>query len=133
MNRGIPACSLLLAGMLTFSGTHAGPRGHAGLEASSHPDWNRDKAAHLLRRAGFGGPPEQIDHLVRLGRDRSVDLLVDLERTPPIDPSYPIETFVDRPPPGTFAGIGREDRRIVLGAPTGRRARSPGVWRPRSW
>src|SRR5438874_12062008 len=29
-------------------------------------DWNRDFAAHLLERAGFGGTPEEIDALAKL-------------------------------------------------------------------
>ena len=26
-------------------------------------DWSRDRAAHLLERAGFGGPPDEVDRL----------------------------------------------------------------------
>ncbi|HYP27633.1 MAG TPA: DUF1800 domain-containing protein [Blastocatellia bacterium] len=37
------------------------------------------EAAHLLRRAGFGGPPQEINQLVALGRENAVDLLVDYE------------------------------------------------------
>ena len=29
-------------------------------------DWNYDRAAHLLERAGFGGTPEQIQVVVRM-------------------------------------------------------------------
>jgi len=39
--------------------------------------WTRPQAAHLLRRAGFGGTPEQIDFLAGLGREGAVDYLVD--------------------------------------------------------
>ncbi len=43
----------------------------------SGPDvWDRKKAAHLLRRAGFGGNLEEFDTLVTLGMDRVVDLLL---------------------------------------------------------
>ncbi|HVF92520.1 MAG TPA: DUF1800 domain-containing protein [Blastocatellia bacterium] len=35
------------------------------------------EAAHLLRRAGFGGTPADINRLVALGRERAVDSLVD--------------------------------------------------------
>ncbi len=38
--------------------------------------WDRKKAAHLLRRAGFGGNLEEIDAVVALGLDRTVDLLL---------------------------------------------------------
>jgi uncharacterized protein (DUF1800 family) len=35
-----------------------------------------DEAAHLLRRMGFGGPPDEIDGLVARGREGSVDHLI---------------------------------------------------------
>jgi hypothetical protein len=45
---------------------------------SVHADvsWSRDDAAHLLRRAGFGGTPAQIDSLHAMGREAAVDYLV---------------------------------------------------------
>ncbi|MCU0869858.1 MAG: DUF1800 domain-containing protein [Burkholderiales bacterium] len=42
--------------------------------------WTRNEAAHLLRRAGFGGSLEQVDALVALGsRQRAVDSLLDFD------------------------------------------------------
>lgn len=38
--------------------------------------WTRDDAAHLLRRAGFGGTPVQIDRLHDLGKVGAVDYLI---------------------------------------------------------
>ncbi|HET9528983.1 MAG TPA: DUF1800 family protein, partial [Blastocatellia bacterium] len=35
-----------------------------------------DEAAHLLRRMGFGGTPEEIDDLVSRGREGAVDHLI---------------------------------------------------------
>ena len=35
-----------------------------------------DEAAHLLRRMGFGGPPEEIDALAARGREGAVDYLI---------------------------------------------------------
>jgi len=40
-------------------------------------DWNRERAAHLLERAGFGGTPEEIDALARLSPEQAVARLVD--------------------------------------------------------
>lgn len=37
---------------------------------------NFDEAAHLLRRAGFGGTPEEIDNLTTKGREGAVDYLL---------------------------------------------------------
>lgn len=39
--------------------------------------WDRAKAAHLLRRAAFGGPPEQIDALAAGGMPAALAALVD--------------------------------------------------------
>jgi uncharacterized protein (DUF1800 family) len=41
-----------------------------------------DQARHLLRRAGFGGGPEQVQTLAAWGLDRAVDHLVDYESIP---------------------------------------------------
>ena len=42
-------------------------------------DWTRDAAAHLLRRAGFGGTPSEIDDLHARGLEGAVSRLVDYE------------------------------------------------------
>ncbi|HEY3170544.1 MAG TPA: DUF1800 domain-containing protein [Thermoanaerobaculia bacterium] len=41
--------------------------------------WTRDAAAHLLRRAGFGGTPSEIDDLYGRGLEGAVSRLVDYE------------------------------------------------------
>lgn len=38
--------------------------------------WSLENAAHLLNRAGFGGTPEEIDALYRLGMEGAVDSLL---------------------------------------------------------
>jgi len=45
-------------------------------------NWGRAEAAHLLRRAGFGGTPAQIDYLAKLGRAEAVAYLVNYESIP---------------------------------------------------
>lgn len=52
------------------------------LKAVSQTDWNAQKAAHLLNRAGFGGTPEEIQKLVDLGPEKAVESLVYFERIP---------------------------------------------------
>ena len=42
-------------------------------------NWTRDAAAHLLRRAGFGGTPAEIDALYARGLEGAVSFLVDYE------------------------------------------------------
>jgi uncharacterized protein (DUF1800 family) len=44
--------------------------------------WNFTTAAHLLNRAGFGGPPAEIEKLVEMGPQQVVSWLVDYEKTP---------------------------------------------------
>src|SRR5256885_2135055 len=44
--------------------------------ADSANGWTRDDAAHLLRRAGFGGTPQQIDRLHALGMIGAVEYLL---------------------------------------------------------
>lgn len=44
--------------------------------------WTENEAAHLMRRAGFGGRPEEINELTQLGMADAVDSLVDYE---PVD------------------------------------------------
>jgi uncharacterized protein (DUF1800 family) len=43
----------------------------------SSVNWTRDSAAHLLRRAGFGGTPSEIDALYAKGLEGAVTSLVD--------------------------------------------------------
>src|SRR5688572_7749376 len=38
--------------------------------------WDARKAAHLMRRAGFGARPEEIAAILSLGVDRTIDLLL---------------------------------------------------------
>jgi uncharacterized protein (DUF1800 family) len=43
-------------------------------------EWNHRNAAHLLRRAGFGGTTEEVQRLVGLGLEGSVDYLLNYEQ-----------------------------------------------------
>ena len=42
--------------------------------------WDRARAAHLARRAGFGATPEELDGLVELGLEGAVSHFVDVDR-----------------------------------------------------
>jgi uncharacterized protein (DUF1800 family) len=52
------------------------------LKPLSADRWNSTTAAHLLNRAGFGGPPAAVEHLADLGLEQSVSMLVDYEKFP---------------------------------------------------
>ena len=52
------------------------------LKPLSASRWNYDMAAHLLNRAGFGGPPEAIQQLADLTLAEAVSSLIDYEKIP---------------------------------------------------
>ena len=52
------------------------------LKPLSSKNWGYTKAAHLLNRAGFGGPPAEIQKLADLGLDRAVASLLNYETIP---------------------------------------------------
>ncbi|MGN6644443.1 MAG: DUF1800 family protein, partial [Verrucomicrobiota bacterium] len=49
--------------------------------------WNSTTAAHLINRAGFGGPPREIAKLVTLGPEKAVASLIDYEKIPDSTPA----------------------------------------------
>jgi uncharacterized protein (DUF1800 family) len=57
------------------------------LKPLSEQKWNYEMAAHLLNRAGFGGPPSQIRQLADLTHDEAIASLLDYERIPDNTPS----------------------------------------------
>ena len=48
--------------------------------------WDYQAAAHLLNRAGFGGPPAEIEKFERWGLEKTVSYLVDYEQVPDATP-----------------------------------------------
>src|SRR5258708_5088912 len=55
------------------SGPGAGPAAWAGdLTPIARSDWSRNRAAHLLERAGFGGTPEEVDRLAAMTPEAAV-------------------------------------------------------------
>ena len=45
-------------------------------------EWNYERAAHLLERAGFGGTPEDVEHLAAMTPEAAVSFLIDWEQVP---------------------------------------------------
>ena len=79
-------------------------------------DWNYDRAAHLLERAGFGGTPEEIEKLAAMTPAEAVNYLVDYEsiddsRLPAYEPSntYP-HGYRHSRTPGLGGGRERPER-----------------------
>ncbi len=50
------------------------------LKPLSNSKWNYATAAHLLNRAGFGGPPAEIEKIHAMGLEQAVSHLVDYEK-----------------------------------------------------
>ena len=57
------------------------------LKALSEHEWDYETAAHLLNRAGFGGPPVEIEKLANLNQDEAISLLLDYEKIPDPTPN----------------------------------------------
>ncbi len=92
----------IVAAVLAISPSAKNDALHAG------GDWTRHHAAHLLRRAGFGGTPEQIDYLHKLGRSKAVAHLVEFDRVP--DEAIPVRVERYRGKIGKLRGLDREER-----------------------
>jgi len=80
------AAILAVAGALAASpallAQTAGPAAWQNdLTPISAKDWNRDFAAHLLERAGFGGTPAEIDALAKMTPAQAIARLVRYEGT----------------------------------------------------
>lgn len=86
------AVLLLLLTAVSFaraSDKNLDPRGGAGAGPASwvddltpitKSDWSRNRAAHLLERAGFGGTPEEIDRLAAMTPEAAVRWLVQYQK-----------------------------------------------------
>ena len=69
-------CALTVAA----SAAVAPPDNWAGdLSPISASDWNYERAAHLIERAGFGATPEEIARIAAMTPERAVAMLVDYE------------------------------------------------------
>jgi hypothetical protein len=74
-------------------------------------EWTPQRAAHLLRRAGFGGSADEIARLHEMGIEAAVASLVDYQAIPQTDP-YFASTYVPHP---------RNVRRLAQSLPEGER------------
>ena len=77
------AIAVFIAGDPVPAQAQAGPpQWQNDLTPIAPADWNRDLAAHLLERAGFGATPEEIDAFVRLTPAEAVRRLVHFQNVP---------------------------------------------------
>ena len=99
----------------------AGPADWAGdLSPITASDWSEARAAHLIERAGFGAPPDEVARVAALTPQQAVDELVDYESIPsdlkPFDESVIWDPGMD-PFPASRAEAVRiaRDRGVGLG------------------
>src|SRR4051812_38642918 len=52
------------------------------LKPLGHDRWSFEAASHLLNRAGFGGPPAEIERLAAMSPEEAVSHFADYERIP---------------------------------------------------
>ena len=84
---------LLAVGAAVVAAAGSGPAGWVNdLTPITAADWDYDKAAHLIERAGFGATPAEIERLAAMTPEAAVDELVnyttvDNSATPAFDPS----------------------------------------------
>ncbi len=89
----IAACAFSLTAGVAVLAAGAGPEDWVNeLSPISAADWDYDKAAHLIERAGFGATPEEIERLAAMSPEAAVNSLVEFDRidnsqTPAFDPS----------------------------------------------
>jgi uncharacterized protein (DUF1800 family) len=105
-------------------------------------DWSYDRARHLIDRAGFGAPPEEIARLAAMTPEQAVASLLDYQSIPndhlaPFDPSGVWDPSLRDFPPSRVAATERAERTgEALGArvkPAGERRLQPVVDRFFYW
>ena len=85
-------------------------------------DWNYARAAHLIERAGFGAPPEEIARLAKLTPQQAVNELVDYQsirqELQPFDESLIWDPGMDPFPPSRAEAVRiARERGVGLGEP----------------
>ena len=71
---------IIFASFFSFeTSTKENENWYGNINAISNDDWTLLTATHLLERAGFGGTPEEIDFIFKLGSKKAVDHIVNYE------------------------------------------------------
>ncbi|MFO0837826.1 MAG: DUF1800 domain-containing protein [Phycisphaerae bacterium] len=102
MRRNCSATQKTLTAALVFAALVSSPvlaqPGRNALAPLPADQWDTQAAAHLLRRAGFGGTPAQIAELAKLGLNGAVDSLIEFQQTEYDCPPPPIESMTRENP-----------------------------------
>ena len=71
---------IIFASFFSFAtNTKENENWYGNINAISNDDWTLLTATHLLERAGFGGTPEEINFIFKLGSEKAVEHLVNYE------------------------------------------------------
>ncbi len=84
---------------------------YGGLKPLADRDWDFSKARHLLARAGFGGPPEEVAKLQAMGLHRAVGQLVDFKNIQP--PDIPITVQLPEKPEPYEKRLAPKEQNII--------------------
>jgi hypothetical protein len=76
-------------------------------------DWNAERAAHLLERAGFGGTPDEVARLAAMTPQQAVDSLVEYARVDDPAPPFVESGIWDRGMDPFPASRADADRRAI--------------------
>ncbi|MHC5010667.1 MAG: DUF1800 domain-containing protein [Planctomycetota bacterium] len=107
---------LLLLLLVAAPGASVAAPAPDSLAPLAEDGWTIEAAAHLLRRAGFGGSTTDVRSLHRRGLEGAVDHLVDYGQTP-LAALPPLEITVrNRPPRSAYEGKSEEERRAISNA-----------------
>src|SRR5688572_2300902 len=63
--------------------------------AAEGANWSREDATHLLRRAGFGGAPAEVDRLHEMGKAAAVDYLIHGKVPPGAEAAFAMVKLAD--------------------------------------
>jgi hypothetical protein len=93
--------------------------------------WDREAAAHLARRAGFGATPAELDSWVQAGLDATVDRLINYGSVDNSSLENDLQTLTSAVPPATRRSTtSRAPTAFAAGFSTGWSSRS-GPWKKR--
>ncbi len=137
----VAACAaLVFAAPVASQSAPAADKWQGDLSPISARDWNAERAAHLLSRAGFGGTPEDIAKLAAMSPSEAVKSLVYFKADPNLKPfdhsgihDPGIEPFPESRPAATDRAKATGESIGVKSKPAGNRPLQPATNRFFYW
>lgn len=112
MSNARSALILLLVALAPATVASGNDADRSSIAAIRDRDWTRADAAHLLRRAGFGGSPAEADKLYALGPEAAVDYLLDYQHIPFAPAGPAVDALAgDRPDQRELRALSEDERR----------------------